>query len=83
MGISGVHHCDKMLEADQLEGEKVSFGSHYQRVQSTASWLCCFGACDEEEHQWYKAGHFTESQEVDGGLNIFQGHAPNDLTSSH
>lgn len=70
----------KCQKQNNSEREKVSFGSQYQRVQSTVSWLCCFGAYDEEEHQWY---HLTESQEVGGGLYIVQGRSPSDLTSSH
>lgn len=83
-GTSALHHRGKMLEADPLKRTKKRFllvhsirGSSPQPVSSADLGPVVRKSSVVQSRPPH------ESQEVGGGLSIFPGHAPNDLTSSH
>jgi hypothetical protein len=40
---SALHHCDKIPEVNNLNGENICFGSWFQRFQSMVTWPCHSG----------------------------------------
>jgi hypothetical protein len=48
------YHYDKTPDMNNLKGEKIYFGSQFQRLQSMVCCLHCFWACGEAEYSWHK-----------------------------